>query len=276
MSQEKLNQNPDLTAQSKKAMIKELSPLPKIDTFIGYNCRTYAIAGVMRWMHENGQISHAPLPARKMDFAGYFGLSLRKLAKQKHHSSTGEIYNIEDLAALAEENTDIHAKCVTCKNEDDYIKTIMSAIDAHHAPVIFFDVNNTGLPGKFNGTHEHSAVVVGYTIHPDNEVTFKIGQWEKYFDFNARELYQSSAQLLKERSGEDLYFKVKTRQKRFMGHYGWTPLKAVIDDKIDKDRIVKSRQAASPTSNGGYAGKILILEEKYRPELSSTQKKSNC
>ena len=260
-------------AQPQQKIVKELFPLPVFDGFIGFNCRTYAIASVMRWLYETKRITQAPFPARKKDFIDYTGLSLRKIAKNKYHSAVGEIYNIEDLAALAEENQDISAKYVTCSSENDYINLIIDAINANQAPVVFFDVCiQTGLPNKFNGKYEHAAVVVGYTIHPDKTVTFKVGQWETYYEFNAIDLYQSSAQLNVEHEPSS-YFKVKSRSKRYNGRSAWVSSASEIQDNIDGSRVIGVKRATSPTTNGGYAKTVLVLQDEIRHELSLKNKR---
>lgn len=226
--------------------------------FIGFNCRTYALESVLRWLFDNKKIPNPPPPARKKDVTPHAASSLRSALKSRYHSAVGEVYNIETLAHLAEEIENVEAISISTNNFDEYLTQIVAALCEGIPPIIFFDMDLTSSPAKLKGQYEHAAVIVGYTEH-DGEAYFKVAQFGSYFDFKAKDIYESSAQLLQKREESEIYCKIVSKFK-FFGRTGW-----VSQDHLEKHRltpITTPRPSSSPTTNGGFAGKILLVKSK--------------
>jgi len=203
-----------------------IDPLPANNPAqAGPNCGLYALSYVMRHWYEKLQGTTdaipRPLPARKVDveLTGKLpvgdpnkGLSLRYIAK--HANSThpmtflGELFSGEALATVAQRSgfvTKIHTPATK-----SYLSTLFKLVDANHPAIVSLDVDsdihttngrqvkgpNNGCPGKFGGEHAHWAVIVAYDkgFIWDDVVMF---HWEKYFQFPAGDLRDSSNQLVR-------------------------------------------------------------------------------
>ncbi len=193
----------------------------------GPNCGLYALSYVMRhWylkLQPTADAIPQPLPARKADVEGANklavgdpskGSSLRYIAKHANatHPLTflGELFSGESLATVARQ-AGFDAKIHTPVTKN-YLSTLYKLIDANHPAIVSLDVDqdihtdfwsgkavtgsNNGCPGKFGGEHAHWAVIVAYEdgIIWDDVVMF---HWEKYFQFSAGDLRDSSNQLVR-------------------------------------------------------------------------------
>jgi hypothetical protein len=206
---------------------RSIDPLPANNPQqAGPNCGLYALSYVMR--HWSEKLQHStrpipqPLPARKVDVEGPVklaagdpnkGLSLRFIAKHANptHPLTflGELFSGEALATVAQ-RSGFHTKIHTPATKN-YLPTLFRLIDANHPAIVSLDVDqdihtnwsgqkvkgsNNGCPGKFGGEHAHWAVIVAYEkgLIWDDVVMF---HWERYFQFAAGDLRDSSNQLVR-------------------------------------------------------------------------------
>ena len=206
---------------------KAITPRPPTNPAqAGPNCGLYALSYVMRhWYLKLQNTSGAipqPLPARKVDVEGGVKLpkddpnkqvSLRQIAKQINTTHPlpylGELFSGDALVSVARQ-AGFDAKSHVPKSSD-YLATLFKLIDANHPAIVSLDVDqdihtiapgktqkgpNNGCPGKFGGEHAHWAVIVAYEwgIFWDDVVMF---HWEKYFQFPAKQLRDSSDQLIR-------------------------------------------------------------------------------
>jgi hypothetical protein len=262
---------------------RSIKPLPPNNPKqAGPNCGLYALSYVMRhWYEKLKDTTDAipqPKPARKVDVEGTVKLptgdpnkveSLRHIAKHANatHPMTflGELFSGETLAAVAKGagfDAKIHRPATK-----DYIKTLFKLIDANHPAVVSLDVDqdihttggkqvvgpNNGCPGKFGGEHAHWATIVAYETGFiwDDVVMF---HWEKYFQFYASQLRDSSDQLVRF-SGQSWY---KIKDPTEQGYYDakgnrlmMFDLSKPIDPKTGKHPIIPSQ-----TPRGGHWQKL--------------------
>jgi hypothetical protein len=155
----------------------------------------------------------------------------------------GELFSGEALATVAR-GAGFDAK-IHKPETKNYLSTLYKLIDANHPAIVSLDVDqdihtdfwsgqavqgsNNGCPGKFGGEHAHWAVIVAYEegIIWDDVVMF---HWEKYFQFSAGDLRDSSNQLI-----------------RFSGQTWFKPTTATEQVAYDK------------------AGKIVMVPDKNQP-----------
>ena len=226
-----------------------IKPLPQNNPKqAGPNCGLYALSYIMRHWYDKLQGTTnpipQPLPARKVDVPGSTKLavgdpdrenSLRYIAKHIDtvHPLTflGELFSGEALASVAN-NAGFAAKVHVPANKD-YLATLFKLIDANHPAIVALDVDqdihttngkisvgpNSGCPGQFGGEHAHWAVIVAYEegFIWDDVVMF---HWQKYFQFYASYLRDSSNQLV--RFSGQTWVKPKDPAEQFvydqMGH----------------------------------------------------------
>jgi hypothetical protein len=204
-----------------------IRPLPKNNpSQAGPNCGLYALSYVMRhWYDKLQGTTEAiaqPLPARSVDVETSGKLahddpnkltSLRHIAKHANtvHPLTflGELFSGEALASVALA-AGFDAK-IRKPDTKDYQATLFRLIDDNHPAIVALDVDqdihtssdgqtysgpNTGCPGQFGGEHAHWAVIVAYEVGFiwDDVVMF---HWQKYFQFYASQLRDSSNQLVR-------------------------------------------------------------------------------
>lgn len=207
------------------------------------------------------------MPFRKYQIPGYEGRSLRWYLKHHFNSAVGVVHNVEDLAALAEIHDQVAAYYCECRNKEEYITTLVKAIDQERAPIIFYDIDlNTGEAVQLQGLYEHAAVLVGYYFNEEEKLIFIISTWGQYFEFDADTLYQSAQQLPKRRTEEEQedYCKAKFGKKQIGG---WLSESWIKETKFDTTRVLKKLKETSPTKGKGCWNKILILDSKLKPGL---------
>jgi hypothetical protein len=263
---------------------RSIKPLPQNNPKqAGPNCGLYALSYVMRHWHEKLKDTPdaiaQPLPARSVDLEVAVKLpksdpnkveSLRHIAK--HANSThpmtflGELFSGEALVTVAKK-AGFDAKIHTPASKD-YIATLFTLVDANHPAIVSLDVDqdihtvaggkkvtgpNNGCPGKFGGEHAHWAVIVAYEkgFFWDDVVMF---HWEKYFQFWAGDLRDSSNQLVRF-SGQSWY---KIKDPTEQGYYDakgnrlmMFDVSKPIDLKTGKHPIIPSQ-----TPRGGHWQKL--------------------
>ncbi|MGH7866386.1 MAG: hypothetical protein ACREP9_01870, partial [Candidatus Dormibacteraceae bacterium] len=231
-----------------------IKPLPKNNpSQAGPNCGLYALSYVMRHWYEkllgSSQAIGQPAPARKVDVEGPVKLpvgdpnkvlSLRSIAKQANtvHPLTflGELFSGEALTSVAT-GAGFDAK-IHKPDSKDYVKTLFQLIDANHPAIVSLDVDqdiqtasggtyngpNYGCPGQFGGEHAHWAVIVAYEVGWvwDDVVMF---HWEKYFQFYASYLRDSSDQLV--RFSGQTWFKPKSPTEQLLYDKKGLPIPAL-------------------------------------------------
>jgi hypothetical protein len=262
-----------------------IDPLPATNPQqAGPNCGLYALSYVMRHWYEKLQHSTTkaipqPLPARKVDVEGTVklpvgdpnkGSSLRYIAKHANttHPLTflGELFSGEALATVAQRagfEAKIH-KPVT----KSYVSTLFRLVDANHPAIVSLDVDsdihtnfsgqqvkgpNNGCPGKFGGEHAHWAVIVAYEkgFFWDDVVMF---HWERYFQFAAGDLRDSSNQLV--RFSGQTWFKPKSPTEQVYYDAKGNP-RSMFDRKQPIDPLTgKHPLIPASTPRGGHWQKL--------------------
>ena len=272
---------------------KSINPLPGNNPQqAGPNCGLYALSYVMRhWylkLQPTAQAIPQPLPARKVDVEGVNklpvgdpnkGSSLRYIAKHANavHPLTflGELFSGEALAAVAR-GAGFQAKIHTPVTQN-YLATLYKLVDANHPAIVSLDVDqdihtswngqqvkgsNNGCPGKFGGEHAHWATIVAYEvgIFWDDVVMF---HWEKYFQFSAGDLRDSSNQLV--RFSGQTWFKptnpAEQIQYRPDGTRGMVyDTTQPVDPRTGKHPVVLAR-----TTRGAHWQKLASTPQDTRP-----------
>lgn len=248
----------------------KLIPTPIMKNHDGYDCKVYAVSGVLDWLHKNKFIAQSPLPARKHDYANYHGDSLRKLAKSKLESAVGEIHNIDMLVKLANHHSEVNANYYQANTYEEFVNHLVEAIHQEQAPIVFYDINtnwdSTANPISASGKTEHAVIVVGYEKDHENQLTnLLISTWDDIFPINAKELFHSSAQLPTERSKAEIYNKIYTYKT---GLGAWLPEEYFKNGY--KNTIHATRVETSKTSNHGLGKKILTIGVKMQSQFKHT------
>lgn len=265
---------------------KSIKPLPATNPRqAGPNCGLYALSYVMRhWYVKLAGTSSSipePLPARKLDVEqtgklpiGHKdkGGSLRQMAKvvDPMHPLTflGELFSADSLVMVAKASG--FAAKAHVPETKDYLSKLFKLIDANHPAIVSLDVDQdihtvaggkvqagprSGCPGKFGGEHAHWGVIVAYEegIFSDDVVMF---HWENYFQFAAKDLRDSSGQLI-----------------RFSGQTWYKPVND--SDRVKRDKkgealIDPKTNATTPTPRGGHWQKLETVSENRNTSLPGT------
>lgn len=264
---------------------KSIRPLPQNNPKqAGPNCGLYALSYVMRHWYDklsgSADAINPSLPARKVDVEGAVKLpqndpnkqvSLRYIAK--HATGTnpltflGELFSGEALASVAQ-RSGFEAK-IHKPVSDKYLPTLFKLIDDNHPVVVALDVDqdvrtswfddaaysgpNMGCPGKFGGEHAHWAVVVAYEegFFSDDVVMF---HWERYFQFPATNLRDSSNQLV--RFSGQTWFKPKDPAEQIS--YSDTGARHMMQDKTQPINPLTDKRPLIParTERGAHWQKL--------------------
>ncbi|RDI46941.1 hypothetical protein [Aquicella lusitana] len=242
---------------------KILNPVPSSQQQNGQFCKLNALSMVLNWLHHTQPDLPKPPPVRKS-----YGLfqendattSLREIAKKQHGSQVGEVYDPFTLMAIARQSGYADLTLITPCTPSDYIETLINAVNAHEAPIVFFDVNvKTGDVIQANGKWEHAAVIVGYFTTKENKPGFILAQWGQYHWCHANDLALSAGQLSLSRQAETFYkFKKNWKEHEAIAEY--EPY--LLFQKADKVRV-----ANAPTHNGGFRNAILIVSNKKKQHV---------
>ncbi len=196
-----------------------LSPLPLQKSQKGQTCKLNSLHGLLDWSYQQDQTQRKPWPTCKSDDRSQ-NTSLRQKAKENFGSAIGEIYDINTLMLLAEDNGyQINKVQIPTNSYVNYLKVLLKS---NQLPIAYFDTNvdfnfftllehlsniyisddnNIGHPVLNDGKTEHSALVVGYyTLN--NQDYFVLSQWGKYFFVLGAALAQSANQLMERKPPE--------------------------------------------------------------------------
>lgn len=225
----------------------------------GWTCQLYAIEGVLEWLYSKHLIKSSPLPARKRDGENA-SCSLRQLAKEKFHSTTGEMNSIEDILNLANENPEIVASALGCRSEEEYSNILVNMVDYNLAAIVFFEVDPpTGQPQSGTFENDHAAIVVGYQRDKDGQLQFVLSQWQKEYLVPARDLFQSSNQDAKSRAEIPTFVKVRTRSEKT----AWYP-SSHIGAYFSNPTKLDERRAITDIRKSDFKAKIVIIDSAQR------------
>lgn len=170
----------------------------------GWGCDLYAIAAVSQRLYEENDLSTQPLPARKRDTQS--SDSLRQQAKKILEKRQSALYSIDfikkpsELIALAESHPEVGAEFKKIEGCEEYIAYIINAVNRGLYPIIFYDSGDDHQPKKFEGHHEHVAVVIDYYVDKPLfgketlQFVLQDASPEPYA-VNAEQLYYSTEQL---------------------------------------------------------------------------------
>ncbi|MFA6037539.1 MAG: ATP-binding protein [Legionellales bacterium] len=238
-----------------------LTDLPPLFDQIGESSKIVSFASALHWLYQSDPSQHPypPFPTKR-DAHKIMGpnvqlQSVRHTAK-KHGSKVGEIYDMREFTKLAQEygyeNNISYLKCITV---NDFETHIINAVQNNDLLTVFFDADDKGSPGKFNGVREHSALVLGYAKNQKNEISLILQHWGQYYLEDINAVFESSQNLQDKRNPEVF---IKKNKK-------WQTLIEEVED-----HQYSTRHAQPPANDAiSMRSALLVQRSTHRKETKS-------